>query len=231
MITGDNVTSPATQSIEDFFAGGVTAAKFPDGAFGTVIGGEIIADPRMQQQRDYTTGEPVTYQDGNPAMQMVVVVQTDQYDPDIADDDGQRAFYIKGQMKQAVGEALRKHGEKAPRRGGKLWIKLLEEKPTTLKNGRPGNPQKIYAAKYDPPTQTAAGKFFDEPATAPSADSMRSSGNGATGQKLACPPSVPPARWAALSTEQQRQMYDAFGMALPAAGAPQAGRFTDEPPF
>ena len=101
------MTSAAVQSVEDFFAGGVPAAKFEDKAYGTVIGGTITAEPRMQQQRDYTTGDPITYPDGNPAMQMVVIVQA--YEA-MGEDNGERAFYIRGQMKQAIGEALRKHG-------------------------------------------------------------------------------------------------------------------------
>jgi hypothetical protein len=220
------------EQLESFFAGGVPAVKFPDGSFGGIIGGEIVADPRMQQQRDYTTGEPIVYQDGNPAMQMVVIVQTEIRESAIADDDGQRAFYIKGQMKQAVGEALRKAGEKTLRRGGKLWIKYVEDKPTTLKNGRPGNPQKIYAAKYEPPAAAAAGQFFEEPPTtggaAISADSMRSSGNTAAG--LPCPPDFNTDTWAAMNPVQQEKMYDALGMPG-ASPMSQAARFADEPPF
>ncbi len=223
------------EQLEAFFAGGATAAKFPDGAYGTVIGGEILDEPRMQQQRDYETNELLTYPDGNPQMQMVVTVQAQ---PATDDDDGRRTFYIKGQMKAAVGEALRKVGAKTLRRGGQLWIKYTEDKPVTLKNGRPGSPQKIHIAKYEPPAQTAAGQFFDTPPTtsaapaAASADDMRSSGNTA-GRKLPCPPNVPPVKWAAMTGPQQEQMYDALGMALPVGRdvAPQASRFDDEPPF
>jgi hypothetical protein len=234
--------STGAQQIEDFFTGGVPAVKFPDGAYGTVIGGEITADPRMQQQRDYTTGDPICYPDGNPAMQMVIVVQTGQHDPGIEGDDGNRALYVKGQMKQAVGEALRKHGEKAPRRGGKLWLKYLEDKPVTLKNGRPGNPQKIYAAKYEPPAQAAASQFFDDPAVDPrttyltnppghggstvpvSADSMRSTAIAA--DAVAPPPGIPAPAWQAMTPEQRQQMREAL------AGASAAGSgFAEEAPF
>lgn len=233
------MTSPAAQAIEDFFAGGAKAAKFPDGQFGTVIGGQITTDPRMTQQRDYTTDELIFYPDGNPAMQMVVTVQAEQPS---GDDDGQRSLYIKGQLKQAVGDALRKHGEKAPRRGGSLWVKYVEDKPVTLKNGKSGNPQKIFAAKYDPPAAAAAGQFFDDPAPQPAtnADSMRASGNRAAppaaAGTLPCPANVPPAKWAAMNAHQQEQMYDALGMAPPRvtasfANGPAGSQFTDEPPF
>jgi hypothetical protein len=217
------------QTVEDFFAGGIAAAKFEDGAFGSVIGGEIIDEPRMTQQRDYTSGEAITYPDGNPAMQMVVAVQA--YPPN-GDDDGGRAFYIKGQMKQAVGEALRKHGAKTLSRGGRLWVKYVEDKPTTLKNGRPGNPQKIYAAKYEPPAQAASGQFFDEsPASAPAAAVPAQAPTTEFG--LACPPGVEPGKWAAMTPVQRGQMYAALGLTAEAAPPRQAQArgFADEPPF
>lgn len=216
--------STAAEQIEKFFQGSATAAKFPDREYGTVIGGEIVDDPRMQQQRDYTTGDPIVYQDGNPAMQMVIIVQTNMSDPTIPDDDGQRAFYVKGQMKQAIGEALKKAGATSPRRGGKLWLKYLEDKPSTLKNGKPGNPQKIYAAKYEPPAAAAAGQFFDEPAPDPGQTSRF-----AQGGSLPRPESVPAAKWQAMSAHQQEQMYDALGLVPP--GYTTNRPFTEEAPF
>lgn len=200
--------STAAAEIESFFAGGVPAAKFADGQYGTVIGGEITTEPRMQQQRDYTTGDPVVYPDGNPAMQMVVTVRTDLRDPAIDGDTGERAFYIRGQLRQAVGEALRKAGAKAPQKGGTLQVKYLRDEPVTLKNGRPGNPQKIYAAKYEPPATAAAGFF-----------------NGDQAAPLRCPPGIPPTTWQAMNPDQQQQMALALGYPPP---GPAGG---GEPPF
>jgi hypothetical protein len=199
--------------IEAFFAGGATAAKFEDKQYGQVIGGEITAEPAMRQQRDYTTGEPITYPDGNPAMQMVVTVQAQ---PATGDDDGQRALYIKGQMKQAVGDALRKAGATAPRKGGKLWIKYVEDKPVTLQNGRPGNPQKIYAAKYEPPVAAQNAGFFAD--AEPVATQYAGPGT---------PAGIDPVQWAVMTTEQREQLRRALG----GQAAPSAATFTDEPPF
>lgn len=210
------MTSPAVQTIEDFFAGGAKSAKFHDGAIGTVIGGEIVDEPRVQQQRDYDTDELVFYQDGNPAMQMVVTVQAQAA---TEEDDGRRSFYIRGQLKQAVGEALRKAGARKPERGGKLWVKLTGEEPVQLRNGKPGKPKKIHAAKYEPPALAAAGQFFadDQPAAAPRRDEAMA---------LACPAGVDPGKWAAMNSAQRGQMYDALALA-PAAPGP----FAEEPPF
>lgn len=204
--------SAAAQSIEDFFSGGAKTAKFEDKAYGSVIGGEIVTDPVMRQQRDYETDELMFYPDGNPQMQMIVTVQAH---PASDDDDGQRAFYIKGQLKSAVGEALRKVGARKPERGGKLWVKYVSDEPVTLKNGKRGNDKKIHAAKYEPPAQAAAGQFFDEPTPAP--------------QVEAAPPGIDPRAWSAMSDDQRQQMKAA--LAAPAATAPLVSRFDDEPPF
>lgn len=224
-----------TQALEEFFAGGVAAAKFEDGEYGTVIGGVITTEPRMAQQRDYTTNEPVFYPDGNPAMQMIVTVQADEAH---GEDDGQRAFYIRGQMRAAVGEALRKVGAKTLARGGRLLIKYLEDKPVTLKNGKPGNPQKIFAARYEPPTQTAQADYFrqDQPTTRPApgtADDMRSHAQQARpagGAGLPCPQGVDPATWAQMNPAQRSQMYDVLGLG-PTSVQQEPRGSTDEPPF
>lgn len=222
-----------TTDLESFLSGKTTAAKFEDRAYGTIIGGEIVSEPTMMQQRDYTTGDLMFFPDGNPQMQMMVKVQTELRDESNADDDGVRAFYIKGAMKAAVIEALKRAGEKAPRRGGILRIKYLRDEPVTLKNGRPGNPQKIYAAQYTPPAASSSAAFLDSPARA--AVPVAGVGNGgfASGGGVAgptCPEGVDPRRWADMSPEQHQQMYTALGLGQPEAVAAASG-FRDEPPF
>lgn len=228
----------AAEEAETFFTGGAKTAKFEDRAYGTVIGGEIVADPEVRQQRDYETDELMFYPDGKPMPMMLVTVQAQ---PATDDDDGQRTLYIKGQLKSAVGDALRKVGAKAPKRGGRLWVKYLSDEPVTLKNGKRGNDKKIHAAKYEPPAAVAADGFYAEASPAAGRDTSpvarperpdESSG-------LERPPAVDPAKWSAMSPDQQRQMYDALGLnatptrsAAPAASGSGGGsRFDDEPPF
>jgi hypothetical protein len=196
---------------ESFFAGSATAAKFEDRAYNTVIGGEIVEEPRMQQQRDYESGEPLAYPDGNPMMQMVVIVQAQSA---AGDDDGRRAFYIKGQLKQAVGEALRKAGVKVPQAGGVLQVKYVRDEPTTLRNGKRGNDKKIYAARYTPPAGPQ-GAFFAETHEQPATE-------GAGGP----PAGVGADTWAAMSPQQRQVFADTLrggGQTAAASGA--------EPPF
>lgn len=206
----------AATDVEAFFAGGAKSAKFAEGAYGSVIGGEITADPVMRQQRDYDTDEPLTYPDGNPMMQMVVTVQAQ---PPTEDDDGQRAFYIKGQLKQAVGEALRKVNAKSPQKGGKLWVKYLSDEPVTLKTGKRGKDKKIHAAKYEVPAAAQAGQFFAEEA--------------ATVTTPAAPPGIDPAQWAAMNPAQRVQLAQALNpqTSVNLAAPPAQFAFTDEPPF
>lgn len=130
---------------DDLMTGGHKAAAFPDQQFGTVVGGPIVEKPRTEQQRDFDSGQPKFYDDGNPMWQIVVAVQTDQTGDD---DDGIRAFYLKSQMKKAVQDAVRRAGAGRLDVGGVLQIRYLRDEPNS--RGR-GKPKKIYEARYQPP--------------------------------------------------------------------------------
>lgn len=129
--------------------GGVKSAAFKSP--GTVVGGPILREPRVTQQTDFDTQKPKFYDDGNPMMQIVVQVQTDQRDD--TDDDGVRAFYIKGQLRQAVADAVRAVKAKGLEIGGILLVKYDHDEPNS--RGR-GNDKKVYAAKYTAPAGQAA---------------------------------------------------------------------------
>ncbi|MEU6647831.1 hypothetical protein ABZ863_35685, partial [Saccharomonospora sp. NPDC046836] len=88
--------------------GGAPSASFPTP--GTIVGGTITETPTVQQQKDIKTGDPLFWSDGNPRMQMIVTVQTDDRDPAIEDDDGKRRIFVKGQMKNAIQDAVRTAG-------------------------------------------------------------------------------------------------------------------------
>ena len=141
------MTNPA----DSFFGESSPSAKFD--AIGTTVGGVItrIGDP--MQQTDFSSGKPLTWDDGTPRMQLPVTVQTDLRDPSNPLDDGKRTLYVKGEMKKAIGAALRAAGAKMAL-GGTLTVTFSGEEPTA------GFPKKLYTATYAPP---AAG-FFEEPA-------------------------------------------------------------------
>jgi hypothetical protein len=125
---------------------GVRAAKFAK--VGDTISGTIVAQPQVIPITDPATGKTKTWDDGNPQMQMRVILETDQRDPDDAEDTGERAVYIKSGMRLAVAKACRKAGVKGLELGGKLAIRYQGDGEA----GKGLNPPKLYAARYEPPT-------------------------------------------------------------------------------
>lgn len=167
--------------LEEFFAGGGTYAKFSEP--GDVCSGVIVTEPRVVQQNDYDTGKPAFYEDGNPMMQCIVTVQTDERDPDKEDDDGKRDIYIKGQLKYAVSQALKAAGSKAPKVGGLFTVTYTHDGERTSPKKKP---PKQYVATYVPPETVDRESFF-----------------GASNGQTAPPPGIDPSIWNELSPEAQ----------------------------
>lgn len=148
----------------DFLMGSAgPSAKFP--TVGTSVGGPItrIGDP--MQQKDMATGQPKFWPDGNPMLQLPVDVATDMRDAEIANDDGTRTLYVKGQMQAAIRDAVRRSGAKMLEVGGTLTVTYVrDEQPKQ----RGFNPAKVYEATYTPPATVAAAQFIgaDTPDTA-----------------------------------------------------------------
>lgn len=124
--------------------GGVQSAKFDKP--GTVVKG-IIDDFQLRDQTDFATGKVKTWDDGNPMKQLVVTLRTDERENE--DDDGRRRIYIKGQMQQAVREAVQKAGADGLGIGGELAVKYVKDGEAKQ---RGWNPPKVYAARYTVPT-------------------------------------------------------------------------------
>jgi hypothetical protein len=153
----------STQTPESFLLGsGAKSAKFP--SVGTVVGGVITEDPTLQQQKDINTGALKTWDDGNPMMQLVVKVQTDERDSDDPEDDGVRAIYIKGQMRNAVAEAVKKAGAKSLEVGGTLKVAYTGDGEPSKKGF---TAPKQYAAQYTKPANASASFFDSAPANTP----------------------------------------------------------------
>ncbi|QLE71095.1 hypothetical protein FGW37_05290 [Streptomyces rectiverticillatus] len=147
---------------DDFLMGGsgVQAARFE--RIGSAVTGYISGKPKVQQMTDFTTSEPLTWPNGEPKLQMIVTMATDQVDPAVEGDDGMRRIYVKGQMKKAVADAVRQAGARGLEEGGLLTV-------TYVRDGRKTNPKfkapKEYSATYQRP---AVPVLPDEPTpTAP----------------------------------------------------------------
>lgn len=145
--------------------GGGKSAKFD--TFGDIVTGTITEPPEMRQQTKMGSGEPLTWDDGSPKMQLVVTLQTQLRED--ADDDGIRKVYVKGSkdpasksLHAAVAAAVVAAGAKGLQVGGTLTV-------TYTGNGvskTPGfNPPKQYAAVYAQPT--GAEFLGTAPAAAP----------------------------------------------------------------
>lgn len=148
-----------TQDVNSFLmGGGARSAKFEDE--GTVVVG-YITHSEVRQQTDLKSGAPLTWENGDPRMQLIITLETESRDDD--DDDGLRTLYVRGQMQKAVSEAVRKSGERGITNGGKLGVKFVS---TAAPKTKGFNGAKQYTAKYVPPV-TQVDSFDDEPAVDP----------------------------------------------------------------
>ncbi|MFI1287425.1 hypothetical protein ACH4VM_02755 [Streptomyces sp. NPDC020792] len=191
--------------------GGAPTAKFPTP--GTVVGGRITEEPEVQQQRDIQTGELKFWSDGNKMMQLVVTVQTDERDPAIEDDDGRRRIFVKGQMKNAVSDAVRAAGGKGLEVGGTLHVRYTHDgQPKQRGFSAP----KQYAAKYEPAAVAELGAWGGAAAPAPAAAPQHQA------------PPAPAAAQAPADPWATATPAPAAAAAPPPAAAAPRG---DEPPF
>jgi hypothetical protein len=183
--------------------GGVTSAAFPE--IGTTVSGRICWGPEARQQTDMDTGEPKTFPNGDPMMQIIVHLETAERDPANPDDDGTRALYIKFNLLNAVRAAVKTAKVKGLQIGGVLTVTYAGDGEQKKKGF---NPPKLYTATYQPPAAAAANAILtdSQPAAAPAASSLPSTP----------PAGVDPAQYAALAEEQKRAIWAAFGQPVPA---------------
>jgi len=147
MTNSPDYRSATTDAGSFLMGGGVPSAAFIQ--FGASVSGTISEPPTVSQQRDMNTNELKTWGDGNPMMQLVVTLQTEEIDPKLDDDDGRRRIYVKFNLKAAVADAVRKTGAKQLEVGGKLSVTYVRDGEQTK---RGFNPPKLYAATYSPPS-------------------------------------------------------------------------------
>jgi hypothetical protein len=111
-----------SKDIDDFlFGGGGAAAKFE--SQGDMVKGTVI-EADLKQQTSMEDNKPLFWDNGDPRMQLVIRLQTDERDPSKEDDDGVRTIYAKGgnfevaegqgkSLKDAIADALKQAGIKA----------------------------------------------------------------------------------------------------------------------
>lgn len=186
--------------------GGVKSASFPDGQYGTEVGGPVVREPKLRQQTDFDDGKPKFYDNGDPMNQVIIHVQTGLRDPLDPEDDGVRALYVKGQMREAVRDGVKAAGGTGVAMGGELYVKYIRDEP----NGRGrGKEKKIYSARYVLPAAKAAGDWLlgggnVPPAAAPPAGPPSAASNP-TGAAIL----------AALTPEQRQAILNAGQLETP----------------
>lgn len=140
------------QTAEQFLlGGGGKSAKFE--TVGATVTGSIAAPPQVRQQTDISTGAGLTWDNGDPKMQLVVQLQTNERAD--ADDDGMRNLYVKGSkdpssksLHSAVAGAVQASGAKGLEVGGTLTVRYVGD---GVSKTRGFNPPKQYEATYKAP--------------------------------------------------------------------------------
>ncbi|WP_018254002.1 hypothetical protein [Salinispora mooreana] len=185
---------------ELLMGGGVKSAAFP--TVGTCVSGRVVREPEARQQ---TTPEGVakTFDNGDPMMQIIVQVHTDERDPQDADDDGVRALYIKGNMLSAVRDAVRKSGAKGIEVGATLTVTYTGDGE---KKRAAWSAPKLYSATYTAPPAPASNILMGQPTT-PAPQAVPA----VTPPADTAPAGVDPALWAQMSTDQRAKLRAAMG--------------------
>lgn len=135
----------------DPFAGGDNnpSISFKDAAHGTTYRGRVAELPALVQSRDYETGNPAFWSDGNPKMVVCTTLEI----------DGQ-LFSLWAPKPSALFAAIKEAQNKAGSQiavGGTLEVTYTHDEPN--KTNPRLNPAKQYRVTYTPPNA-----FGDEPA-------------------------------------------------------------------
>jgi hypothetical protein len=121
----------------------------------------LVVSAGKEQQRDFDSGDLMEWDNGDPRMESVIVMETDERDPEEEDDDGKRALHLRGGNyetaegsgaagEKALLEAIQKSGLRCAA-GVTITAKITGmAKPT----GRGRNPAKLWTMKLE---KAAAG--------------------------------------------------------------------------
>lgn len=191
----------------------VPSVSFAGAPVGATVTGKVIEAPVLLQSRDFDSGNPAFWPDGNPKMSVVTKLA-------LTSGEERGLWAAKpSAMYNAIGEAQKAAGALIAV-GGTLSITFVGTKPA--ENARL-SPQKLYAVTYvapnafETPTPDAGG-WSTPPQTAPPAWSQAPAQQG-TGNPLGAPLTynqTPPAAAAPIQyTDVQIAAAKAAGIPLP----------------
>ena len=166
-----NPTDDIFAAMDRGLAGGSKSAFTSDSLPGDTITGTVVSVD-YKQVNDFNTGEPAYFPSGDPKMQFVIVIQTDQREDE--DDDGRRTIYIPawGSKKQALVDAMRAEGmrkaSEAFATGNIFTATFVEELQKQNPQTRARYREKVYTYSIQRGSLAAADRDVDPwAATAP----------------------------------------------------------------
>lgn len=141
----------------------LTGGSTPTASFdliGASISGTVL-DIQTRQQRDFNTGEPKYWKNGDPMWCAVISLQTTLRDAQLAEDDGIRNLYVVSpRMRDAIAVACRAAGHSdGVEKSGRLTVKYYGDGQAQGRN----NPPKLYTAEYVGPDSVAANDIITAP--------------------------------------------------------------------
>lgn len=147
---------------DEFLMGGGTKSAFSkNDPIGFTVTGKIVST-EVRQQTSLEDGKPLTWDNGDPRMQLVVTLATDIADDE--DDDGRRAVYVKGSkqsgsksLHDAVRAAVQAAGARGLEPGGTLSVSYIGSEPAKT---RGFSDRKLWGATYRAPDRAAVTGDF-----------------------------------------------------------------------
>lgn len=134
------MTAPA---IDPFLEGDkAPAISFANAPIGTVITVQVTDGPKKVQGKDFKTGDPAVWPDGNPKYSAVINGTVDGEPRSVWAQIPSDLFAKLKDAQKALGRSVRD--------GDTLAIKFTGEEPGS------GNPKKVYAVRITPGTPAAA---------------------------------------------------------------------------
>ena len=138
----------------------VPSVSFRDAEVGTFYEGIIVKKPTLAQSRDYESGEPATWSDGNPKLSVVIQLE-------LSNGETRSLWAPKpSAMFAALVAAQKEAGGHPMQVGGTLGVKYTGSVPNA-KNSKL-NPTKQYVCRYSPPLQDALQETPPAATVAPS---------------------------------------------------------------
>lgn len=143
---------------EFLMGGGARAFQFTN--MGDTVRGEIVSMTK-RQQTSLDDNKPLYWDNGDPRMMLVIILETENRDANDDTDDGFRSIYVRGgnyvaakgegsDMRKAIFDAVKKSGAGKIEDGGTLTVQYSGE--SVAKRGF--SAAKLYKASYKAPVSS-----------------------------------------------------------------------------